>query len=1194
LVIVIELKTMQGKAAKNFTDDKIQLKPIATSLLISEFDFLPLRLNEQGTEIVEIKSFPSEADKITAVGKLGINTIYGLSVQLGVNILPEKVVAQIKEKGKMEKLYALYTEKERRRQENDDSLKIVKEKTQNEFIDKKKLAKEQEKLKKEQDKEEKEKQTESEKKKKEQIANKWNTKLNLSISSNYVNEKTEEETLTERVVTNRSDLTSSVTLKPTMKSLENGEIQMSASYKNFTDLLNSANNTNKARYDYTKSKLFGDTYTLELCVGDINLENNSYIILNKKYRGYYGGVQYYLNYNPEKWSYKEKVKNGEISDKSVKGIRISALYAPSDKEKFLGDTVSETETGFETKGFLSEIFMKNKYPTNTQEYHLGYVYGGATEETATLKLNNYAQMILLEQSYLKPGLMSIKSQASITTATREEAGTTTTATSENSGQRIEVAASLNTVQAKNDYFNSYGKFYYSSDGFDTGLLSKLSGGVPAYVKNDSLKNGYGYELRLGNSMYGKKIENGIGVSINEKKENGEYAGSYKKFYIQNKLVITPKDVLYTGYNSIMDFSERKNMFNLRYVKKYNLKNISEDGIFTPTILYSNRYYDDKKTDEVYGLKINNISTLKIKSYKMPTTAYSYYNQYSVTDENTIGMGLNTTIKKVQNIEVLDPETKKISSTVVEVEKMRGMLGVAKYNKDSLENPNYLAVTNRESSNLIIKDNFDLFKEDIRLDYNINNYYYTKEKANINTANIIGTNTLATVPYQHGKLTTFNLFSGKMNKDSSDINNSQQSNFKFQTENEYKIDKKLTIFGNYKFADNTITENNILPTKATVDVYETDTATTITDINSQISKNESEITRENTVINDMEAGVKYQIKGKEELTKENPIKIYLGASGGYETKYIKNLETTKGAYFGLLTEGRVLVNKYNQAAFKVSIKPVFDQVDSGLLKTKYSVNVGAKTLIGSFQNIGTIKIEKETFAQKKQYDTTDIEIIDSGNWTPNEKNQLQYQLKYIDKSLTEAKNATLELLYKSNIYKAEDKNKAMQEIAKLDDIADELKLELIEKIKEEKNWISAADIYVSGQTNYKQDKISTIKLYTLTSGGMVNFYEGLNIINVSGSLTKKQDDFNTTQEEYSKFSIKDTQRVGFDMNLGSMCEYYVYKNAADTTNKKIVISANISKTIKFFTASLSAQQETELRTDINKNKRLYTASIRASF
>ena len=84
---------------------------------------MPLVLNQEGTEVVDVKQQVSEQQKIDAVGKLGVNLLYGLSGQLGVDVLPNKITSQIKERNKMSKLYDLYTKKKEENNKN----KLVKQ-----------------------------------------------------------------------------------------------------------------------------------------------------------------------------------------------------------------------------------------------------------------------------------------------------------------------------------------------------------------------------------------------------------------------------------------------------------------------------------------------------------------------------------------------------------------------------------------------------------------------------------------------------------------------------------------------------------------------------------------------------------------------------------------------------------------------------------------------------------------------------------------------------------------------------------------------------------------------------------------------------------------------------------------------------------------------------------------------------------
>lgn len=1148
---------------KNFSE--YVLKEIIAEYIDCYFEYIHVKLNKNDGEIEKIfnnREFLKNKEYIEkeTIGMLGLTFLKGIANQLEIGItLKEDEENILKTSSSIkEKLY-LYTEN-LKKQEEERLAKLEKEKLEKEqeaiqikLEFEKKQKEENEKIVKEKDKENKLKEKELQE---EIIANKWNYAVNFSTSYEYnISEKKVKDEnvinpitgLVDEVYETKQEGDFKVAVRPILKSKENGELEASLEFIRHDDFLNSENNNNDFRFEFIRGKFLGETYTLEGVVGDMNFKDNSFLILNDEYRGYYSSIQYYLNYNPDKWSYNQKLKKGIIKNEPVKAIKLSGIYAPEDKA--FGEDVTQPKVS----GMLIEGFYDKKLDFNGEKeykYHFGYVYGTAKKGD---KINNAHNGIFESVGYInkKYPLQTLVSYISSNYETKNERGELETYT----GERIEAKGKLHLDFGK-DFTQIYLMTNYSSEDFNTSLLSaSYNNGIPEYVSEKSLIGGYGYEINIKNSLLNHRLENQIKYADFKKIDNEKQNGGYKELELKNNTYITKKNILGLFYRDEINY-EKKNLEYLIEVKNMYAKTFRENK--TPIIIsngnlipsyYKNEKYDlDSKYYDKFKLMLTNNFNFNYKNIYDINSMKIYSTNYSITDEKLLGF--NTANNLGYNEKDIYQTFKTLS-----------------YSKPE---KSYDALNNTLSQDIkLFSENLIIFTEDIETNLNMKNYKYIEKKENLTSMNIGGYDVYSITPIKHNKFSSIGYVSFRKNEDK--LNNNLQQNHMFKTNNTYRKDNRLSLYINYTFLDNQY--NTTEATKATnnLSVNDEDNTDIISGINTNINNISDEMSEENKKVNDVEAGIKYKfyqkvlkdknseklitnaaiVKVSDKLENENlkeEIAVSVISGAGYEQKTVV---TTSGEdkmtspYFSSGLEFVYKIRNRHQFLNIFNYRPYFKEGDYSKYKLTNTFGYYYKT--ENFENIIKTMYETEEYNKKTNLnEELSVATITGKYRSKNKSSEIQYGTNLEIKNPNGEKKINGEILLKSKVY--------------------ENKKQLEEKSKNKKWYeqINRSNIFLNLNTVTKDNLSNDFTTFTMSSGGEIISFQSKNTFSISGGINIKKDRLKNIDEEYSNLKFIDVHKITKDINMGIGLDYYVLmsSNNEESTTKKINFSAklNVNKLI----------------------------------
>ncbi len=1138
IAVLYELKTNNFTVIKEVETSKLSksdLENLLYEYVNPYFEYIFYRLNRK-SKIIDYKYSDIKdifADKRyledDTLGMLGMGFLFGISTYFQENLeynenYPFKISSE------MRKLTATYEEKEQK--------KILQKK--------KKRKQEHSIVKKEKSKEREEKKDILKNKEANYIDDKWRYKLNFFMDYTYRESKSKEKdetivnpvtNLVEEVYEESKESELSLGASPILEIPDKIELKTSFKFSKINDYINKEKNYSKIKFEYLSGKYTGETYNANFVLGDIDLRTNSYLILNDKYRGMYGDIQYYLNYNPEKLTYKRKLKQGKIKNKANKSIRISGLK--TDEGKSFGEDIDQAAVN----GFLLEGFLKNKTENNL--FHFGYIYGNSEKEN----INNAAQNILLEHQFKNDDSLQIEGQINYLRSSYKELDINQT------GERYETVMRLD-KRFPYDYFKIYFRGNYSTESLNTSNLSETyENNVPKYINEISLLGGKGFETTFNNSLFKNKLENTFLARWSKKDNEEEYYPYFHEYKFQNIFNINKKNKTLFEQKYRKNYRVIENAYKFRYDNYFEFRvNKLKTPLYLDAGKLSLNYKKDKETlkednkkniEEEYSINLD--FDLKNKKILLKNNQDFIYRNYNLDNEKYF-------IYKTGNNFAIDNLSSYYKFNYL-----------AYKNSDKLS---YNALSHILQNDIPINLKNDIFfEEKLRANVNGRNYSYKSKLENKTKNNLFGYDLFILLPIYKDRWNVINYFDFKLNKDK--LMNIKEFENKFSSKSTYKKNKFMTIFINYNYKKND-RKNEDIEVLENIGIENDENNTSIiSEINSNINYISDRISRDED-INNIESGVKYKIYSKKNKKNTEVFnnKAILGL--GFEEKAIKSYEkklTYKNKYFlfgnefDLESQERIFIkNKINfrkyfnnnnifgqfteDFGFKYKSKKKYFYTRVHYLHEKYGSNI-------------------KEFSKNEKLDTSL-----GGNMTFHIKKPIifQYGIENSYNLLLDERLTELQTILKSDLRSRQAKhNKIMK--------------------NKQDTVISSANIF--NNINYINRKNDEEKFwdFKILTGGEIGLFNDKNKVALSGGINKRKDYLHKIESEYSNLLLENRQRIGAELLAKVAVDYYVLYSSTskESSNKKINISMGLELS-RFYIESLQLSSNIGIKIDENKGLR----------
>lgn len=1106
-----------------------------------------------------------------------INVLNGIAKISNSDIkISRKLSSQFKDRTGIEQKIALYEEGIiNGKKEEKESLNTQNDKKNDETVQEDRLRREEERLAKlrqeeaekerkrlEEEKAKKAKDAENEKNKEERERWKQGVKFSFDykfyVSEVKGNVVTDPVTgLIEDVKTHEKYGQTQISLMPYMKSEDNGEIVSSFSYDKKDEYIDkSLSEDGNFRFNYLSVMLMGDKQKLTFRAGDTKVESSK-VILNKNYRGYYGSVQYYLNGNPDKWEYKEKIKTGEIKDNGEQSLKISVLSAP-DK----GTLGVREEDQCNTNAFLFD-FIKEKDGL----LHAGYIFGEASRD----EKKNTAQELIFELS--DKSKVEVKG---IDTAAEEHTLRMSYSVSERyvddkretKGDKFDIS-SYGKITYNKDFTSLYSRYNFVNKDFDVDLLSEKYGdrNIPTYVNEKTASGQYGYELKLSNTMMSKKITNDAEY-YNYWKNAADK--NYRKtgYLLSNKIKLNQRLTLYDSYKNIRDIDEKEDEVNLGILSAYDYiagNKFQLTGSINSDFRMSRYFYLD---DETYretrnGIKENGL--LILKSFKIWDRQNIDINNYSYkySKENMFN------IKKADSI-FFDGS---------EVGALRGNAMLSLYDNEIVKSE-YLALGYGYSQGLLIDDMFYKVmndKKQARGNISLKGYSFDEKYDKNKTADVSGNDIGIYLPLEiRGVHSVNNL---KLMNNIDNLSKEENSNIIFTSKNEKGLNSKLSLYADYTyekkkydFLDAEIINRLKMMREGVVNKEHNET---LAFLNQNLAGIFEKIKIGNYERHELESGIKYKlIEGKG--------KLHLSAvfGGAYEfTDYFKTGKIFRN--IGMALGGEM---KYNFDK-KLSLIETFKWKPYFAIGTGEYVKDIINNTAGLYYVSERSKAGIETVYKKEEYKDNANEIynieeikleIKGDAATKDYKTNLQYSFLYDSSKEFQIKreeSLSADVILKGNIY--------TKEIQK--DYENE---------KKNKGIISRSDLLTEFEGIKNDNRKGKSSLVSLRTSGSIEMFDGWNRFETGGSLLKRKSVEKRKEEESAEIFAGDMQKITETINLDSNVSYSANIGGegeeSDFRILKTGINLNVSEIIiKNITMSANFTRELYMHT---KEFEIYDKSI----
>lgn len=1218
----------------NITDKRLNtrnMRALIHEYALPNFDdrYLPYVLDSKTGNISKMLN-ANEVGELSYLASqtylMHIGFLKGLSNALGLPLkIPSNTDNLLKRESEMAKKindYQLALSEEARKREEERLAKLAEEEA-------KKIIKDTTDIKvisnKEKELAEKErKKREAEQKEEEALAKaqKWNQGIKMNVSYNYF--ISEQKTNMDGKVANQLDPVTGLptevkslekyqtviaSLQPFLKSEENGEIVSSLSYNYKKDFLypeDTEKNLNKFRFNYLSGKFLFPIATSYLVLGDVNIKKSD-VIASKDYRGYYGSLKYFINGNPEKWSYKKEKEKALIEGRPSKykdtqfTFQAGGLYAP--KGGALGENISSQT---ETLAFLVE-FANENYKDKDSIMNLGFVYGESVIDQVN-KIKNSGQEFYLyskgklnaesKNNFYFPYYLKLKYASSL----MEIENTETTEKTVINGDKLSLDTGLTTKYGLSDEASIQFVYDNTNPNFNTSLLSKTyNNNVPTYVSERTAIGQEGFTLKLKNTLFSKKIFNDIEFYSYEKKDlsvnefGEETLAVYPKrgLNLGTDITISPITDMRARYKSIIDTDgnigggkkdetitgdvNQKYSLSILEKNKKNIEAIGFRGNTNPNILLNNFYINDEKLYTKSRIGLNNYGLLALNKMDFKD---NYNLLFSLYNYKTLETSLSENISDVKITNVSTSHNFMFSDT-----SLQDMFNYTYFDKDN-KSMYYTAIHNNLSQGINIDNEFtDLFNEGdkIRSNINMSNYSFKQfeKDPDLNDNIVISKdnygNSLSTfIPINNLGIRSFNSLS--FNSSTNKLENKESSNINLGSKNSKSINDKLDVYLDYDYKYGKVE----VSTSGSIDALyikngdqNQENAETVIKINQTIESIKNALTENynEREIHDIGTGIKYLLNDKNDKLQ---IKAVFG--GGFEI--YKNLlieESRNYLYATLGSEIKKIFSEKNVILNKTYFKPYFGM--GGATKVsddeyifenngfeKYSIENEFSFLVyeKEFRNALKAKYKGTKFIkeQMKIFDEDSVKISLTGEFLyPHIKTTLQYSIsdEYLKKTAEkEAKNTisykvgTTSLLYAYAEKKQEITTSSNFSVTtttngiKVGQVTTAVAVKLK---KEPIEFITNSTLNLSSSGNTVDDKGVKSSFHNLNATGAISFYKGVNTLSINGNIAKK-DTQERGEEETSDITVTDTQKI-FDFTLSNALSYSVNTLVDSSSKYKIL-------------------------------------------
>lgn len=1102
IAVLYELKSNNFYIINNLEENiikKEELENIFCEYVNSYFDYIEYKLNNKTGEIEykfkNIEEVFKNKNYIEdeTIGMLGIGFIKGLAnyINIKIDIKDKNILKISNEMKKKTSIYEKLVEKTK-----NEEIKI--EKTEKNKLNSK------EKLSFKEKNEDKEKQILKDNKS-EIIEDKWKYNFNFYMAYEYTQGEMKEYNenkinpitgLLDEVYEEKKEGEFILKTAPSIYLPDKAEIKTSFKFSKYNDF-NKKEDSNNFDFDYISGKYFGDTYTFVLNVGNIEMKKDSYLILNDTYRGIYGSVQYYMNYNPDKKSIQKKKLKGEIKNKENKSLKISAVTAP--EKRSFGEKVNQGKiNGLFIEGYLDDYELNKML----LESHFGYVYGFAEKE----KEENNAQNMVLELKFKEKDTQDnyyIGFQYLDAYFKDKE-------NKETEGERYELILNI-LKNFKNDYIKMRFKINYANEGLKTSILSSsYENGVPDYVNETSLIGGLGCNFYVSNTFFNKKIENRININFSEKFDSKEYK-YYKEINLNNLYNLNNKNRLSYFMLYKENYSTKENIYNIVYDKNFenNIGNLDiKKGKLN--LSYENRDEYNKKSSKE-ELKDTFRIVLKEEfcfnqNFKNNNTNNFYYKNYPKTKENYLGAGIENML-------------------TLKEEQVYNKLKFNLYNED-IENKKYTAFYNtiQTRTSLFTKENI-FFEDELTVNFNMKNYIFKQEKENILINDIYGYELFFYTPFNLKKLSSNFYIDFKKNKDN--LNNINQFDNTIFLKNNYKKSDKINFYLNYIKLSRKKSGDTFSKLNNDLNVNDIDNIGIISDINSSINYISDEI-KNDLKADNIETGIKYKVYSKKSDKIKNDLKLVSGV--GYDKKEYSEDKKEYNYLSSYLSAGNEYILNFKE---KFLLKNEFSYryyMKKSNINSKILENLGLKYKSDFKEMFFLLNYQKENYKIKNaKIENSDYLTISSGGKfkiDKNKKNSFEYAFKSEYDLITKDKYNKLNSILKSNIISNDEKE----------------------------TIIDTSNIFIILNAQNNKNKEENFYNLLFNSGGEAKIRKISNKISISGGINYRKDIKNNIKENYANISLSDNQDIFKNSSITLKTDYYkLYSSSSkESASEKIAI------------------------------------------